>query len=187
MRTHTWLIGLVLAASCGCSSMNHAERGAVAGGAVGGILGTGIGAATGHPGIGAAIGAGTGALAGGLIGHQEDKFESRASAAIAAQQMSINSVVEMAQSRVSDDIIINQIHTTGSAFQLSSQDVIYLRQQGVSERVIGAMQGARAPLIVNGRVVRPAGSVVLVGPPPPPPVHFGVGIGYHVHPHRGCW
>jgi uncharacterized protein YcfJ len=186
MRTHSLLIGFALATSAGCSSMNHAERGAVAGGAVGGILGTGIGAATGHPGIGAAIGAGTGALAGGLIGHQEDKFERRATQAIAAQQMSINNVVEMAQSQVGDDTIINQIRTTGSAFRLGSQDIIYLRQQGVSERVIAEMQMARAPVIVNGRVVRPAGTVVFVDAPPPP-VHFGVGFGYHVHPHRGCW
>jgi uncharacterized protein YcfJ len=181
MRRNTWLLGLALITTAGCSSMNHTERGALTGGAVGGILGTGIGAATGHPGVGAALGAGTGARAGGLIGHHEDRVEQRAQAAWAARQMTVTNVVEMAQSHVSDDIIINQIHSTGSAFQLSSQDVIYLRQQGVSERVIGAMQASRGPVLINGRYVHPAGNVVIVEPPPPPPIRVGLGFGYHFH------
>jgi hypothetical protein len=181
MQRNTWLIGLALITVTGCSSMNHTERGAITGGAVGGILGTGIGAATGHPGIGAAIGAGTGALAGGLIGKHEDRAEERAQAAWAARQMSLNNVVEMAQSQVSDDIIINQICSTGSVFQLASQDVIYLRQQGVSERVIAAMQAPRGRVLIGGRYVHAPGNVVIVEPPPPPPVRVGLGIGYHFH------
>jgi hypothetical protein len=191
MHRSTWLIGITLLTTCGCSSMNHTERGALTGGVLGGAAGTVLGGIAGRPGVGAAIGAGSGAILGGLVGNEEDRAEKRAqdrAAAWAARQMSVDNVVEMAQSRVSDDIIINQINTTGSVFQLSSQDVIYLRQQGVSERVIGSMQAARGPVLIGGRYVRPAGHVVIVDPPPPPPhVHVGFGFGHHWHPHRGCW
>jgi hypothetical protein len=187
MKMKVWLGGVVLATICGCSSMNHTERGALAGGVLGGAAGTVIGGLSGHPGAGAAIGAGTGAVLGGLVGNEEDRQDRRAAAWAARNAISINDVVQMSQRRVGDDLIINQINTSSTAFNLTSNDVIYLREQGVSERVIGAMQAARGPVLTNGRWVRPAGPVVYVEPPPPPPVSIGFGIGYHVSPHRHCW
>jgi hypothetical protein len=85
----------------------------------------------------------------------------------------------MSQRQVGDELIINQIYNSSTAFNLSSQDLIYLREQGVSDRVIRAMQAPR-----GYRVVRPAG-VVYVDPPPPPPVHVGIGFGFghHCGPH----
>ncbi|MCS7046338.1 MAG: glycine zipper domain-containing protein [Gemmataceae bacterium] len=162
--------------------MNHTERGALLGGGFGALAGTVLGGMSGNPGAGAAIGAGTGALIGGLAGHEEDRREQRLAAAQARNQMSLNDVVQLAQRNVSDQIIINQINSSGSVFNLTSQDVIYLRDQGVSERVIAHMQSARRPVYVDGRWVYPAGSVVLVEPPPP--VSVGVGVGYVAGPRR---
>jgi hypothetical protein len=187
MRQLKLLIGWTLAATCGCSSMNHTERGALTGGVLGGAGGAVIGGLAGHPGAGAAIGAGSGALLGGLIGNHEDRAERRAAEWVARHQLTINDVVQMSQRQVGDDLIINQINTSGSVFHLTGQDVIYLREQGVNERVIGAMQAARGPIVIGGRYVRPPGHVVIVEPPPPPPVSVGFGIGYNVGPHRHCW
>jgi hypothetical protein len=50
---------------------------------------------------------------------------------------------------------------TGSCFQLSSEDIIELRQQGVSGRVINEMQARRAPRPVV--IHQP----VVIAPPPP--------------------
>lgn len=181
MKKSTLLISGLLLASCGCSTMNNTERGAVGGGVIGGLAGAAIGAASGHPGAGAAIGAGSGAILGGLVGNEEDRRERKAAAWAARNAVSVNDVVQMSQSRVGDDIIINQIYNSSTAFNLTSQDLIYLREQGVSDRVITAMQTAR-----GYRVVRPSG-VVIVDPPPPPPVSVGIGFGYGCYPHRHCW
>ena len=176
------MCGLLLAPLSGCSSMNNTERGAVGGGVIGGLAGTAIGAATGHPGVGAAIGAGSGAVLGGLVGNEEDRQERRIAAAQARNQMSLNDIVQLTQRRVSDEIIINQINTSGSVFQLRSEDVIYLRDQGVSERVIAFMQAARGPVYINGRWVQPGPGVVYVEPAAPP-VAVGVGVGFSSGPH----
>ncbi|MCI0681973.1 MAG: glycine zipper domain-containing protein [Gemmataceae bacterium] len=176
MRTTTTWFGTILLCACGCSSMNHTERGAVGGGVIGGLAGAAIGSATGNAGAGAAIGAGSGAILGGLVGNAEDRHERRVEAWAARNALTVNDVVQMSQRQVGDELIINQIYNSSTAFNLSSQDVIYLREQGVSERVISAMQARR-----GYRVVRPAG-VVYVDPPPPPAFHVGVGFGHHCGP-----
>ena len=171
-----WINALLLA-SCGCSSMNHTERGAVTGGVLGGLAGTVIGGMSGHPGAGAAIGAAAGAGVGALAGNEEDRHDRRVAAAVARNAISVNDVVQMSQRQVGDELIINQIYNSSTAFNLTSNDVIFLREQGVSERVIGAMQAHR-----GYRVVRPSGVVYV----DPPPVAVGIGFGYGPR-HRHCW
>jgi osmotically inducible lipoprotein OsmB len=158
--------------ACGCSNLSHTENGALAGGAIGAGTGALIGKATGHTAGGAAIGAGIGALTGGLIGNSADQTEKRIAAAQAQSQLGLNDVVQMAQSHVSDEIIINQIRTRGTVFHLSAQDTIWLKQNGVSDRVLAEMQ-ATATRYVPGRVYS-AAPVYVVDPPPV----VGVGIGY---------
>ena len=186
MNAKRLLSGLLLTATVGCSGMNHTERGAVTGGAIGGILGTGIGLAAGRPGAGAAIGAGVGALTGGAIGNDVDKGERRVAAAQAHAArnppLSVNDVVQLSQQRVADDIIIAQMDSTGSNYQLNTADIQHLHVQGVSDRVIRAMQTRRPLAMVPAR---PVGHVVIVEPPPPPPP-VGFSIGYVSGPRR-CW
>lgn len=179
MRTSSLPIGVLLLASCGCSSMNNTERGAVTGGVLGGLAGTVIGGISGHPGAGAAIGAAAGAGVGALAGNEEDRHERRVNEAIARRSLSVNDVVQMSQRQIGDELIINQIYNSSTAFNLTSNDVIYLREQGVSERVIGAMQAHH-----GYRVVRPGGVVYVE----PPPVAVGVGFGYGYGPrYRHGW
>jgi hypothetical protein len=172
------LTGLV--AGPGCSSMDNTEKGAGIGAAAGAGLGALAGSASGHAGRGALIGGGVGALAGGMIGHDADKQEKRAlEAQVAAQQpvrgpLALPEVVALAQQRVSDGVIIQQIRTTGSCYNLRPDDIIYLKSNGVSDVVVEEMQATRGRPPVM--MAPPPGAVVVVPGPPPPPV--GVSLGY---------
>jgi hypothetical protein len=166
------LLPAVLA--CGCSCMNHTEEGAATGGVLGGVAGAIVGSAARAPGVGAVIGAGTGALIGAAAGHAKDKAEQRAAAEdLRARQnaLPMEQVVSMVQNHVSDAIIINQIRATGALYYLRAEDITWLKQQGVSDVVIGEMQATASP--------RYPQRVVVVEPaPPPPPVGVGVGVGF---------
>jgi outer membrane lipoprotein SlyB len=163
--------------ACGCSSLNHTENGALAGGAIGAGTGALIGKATGHTAGGAVIGAGVGALTGGLIGNAADQTEKKVAAAEAKSQLDKLDVVRMVQNHISDEIIINQIRTGGSVFHLTGEDVVWLKSNGVSDRVIAEMQvtAARPHRVYTTTEV--VNQPVYVVEPRPAPV-VGVGFGY---------
>ncbi len=82
----------------------------------------------------------------------------------------------LARNGTPDDIIMNQIRTSGVVYHLRSEDILYLQQNGVHPCVIETMQAtAAAP---------PPGVVYVANPPPvviyrePPPV-VSVGWGWH--------
>ena len=176
-----WGLGCVAASALlvsGCAT--NTGTGALVGGATGAGLGAIIGGATGHAGAGAAIGAGAGALTGGLIGNAVDQqqkerqlIEARIGRQIAAGMVTKEDVIAMTQARIDPALIINQIRGHG-AVPISSPDIIYLRQNGVNDQVIVAMQSAPPP-----------GPVVVEQQPAPPPVVVG---GYYYgrpyYPHR---
>ena len=190
MRKKRWL-ALLLLAGCGCSSMNNTEKD--------GLMGAGAGAATGalltrgNP-VGAAVGGLFGGLVGASIGSSQDRVDDRnkaiaqaqanAAANAARNQMSLQDIIQMSQTGVSDAIIIRQMDSTGSVFNLTSSDIQYLHDQRVSDQVISAMLARRYNRTV---VVAPPGpvyyappppaAVVVVDPGPPPPVGVGVVVG----------
>ncbi|HEX5270123.1 MAG TPA: glycine zipper domain-containing protein [Gemmataceae bacterium] len=165
----------------GCAT--NTETGALAGGGIGAVTGAIVGGAFHRPGLGAAIGAGTGAVAGAAIGNAEDKRESRdqaraVAASVEAQQQGLTDVAKMAQQGVPDDIIINKIRTSPVVYNLTADQITWLRQYRVSDTVIREMQttAMRVPqrVYVEGPVYQPG--VVVVEEPPP--VAVGVGFGY---------
>jgi hypothetical protein len=184
------ILGALLLTSCGCSSMNNTEAGALGGGVIGGALGTVVGAAARNPLAGAAIGAATGAAIGGLAGHEEDRAEKRiadqqAAYVAAAQQQAARAptyqeIVQMTRNGVPEGNIIAQIRNSGAAYNINADDITYLSQNGVSSNVILELQ-SRVP----GRVYATAPVVYQYGRPvyvyDPPPVSVGVGVGYYRH------
>jgi osmotically inducible lipoprotein OsmB len=164
---------LLPALSTGCAGGPNAEGGAV----VGGLTGAGVGAILGR-GPGALIGAGAGALAGGLLGNEVDKSQQRragqayAQAQAAANQRALQlpDVVAMVNSGVSEGVVIGQIRSTGTVYNLSANDILYLRSNNVSDGIISEMQ---ATAYRPQRVYTTAPPVVLYDPPPPP---VGVGV-----------
>ena len=67
------LVGLLVAGSMGCASVNGTTKGAVIGAAGGGAVGAVIGNQTGSTTRGAIIGAVVGGAAGAIIGHRMDQ------------------------------------------------------------------------------------------------------------------
>jgi hypothetical protein len=174
-----------LAVAAGCCSPYHSDQGAL----TGGLLGLGTGAIAGHAlgntVAGAAIGTGVGALGGAAIGAAMDSNEAKNRALIAQQlgrpidpnAVTVPDVIAMTRAKVNEDLVINHIHAHGMAAPLASADLINLPQQGVSPRVIAAMQESPP------RVAQP-----VVAPPPPVvveqyPYYYGprvyVGPCYH--------
>lgn len=193
------LIAAVALANTGCSTMSNTEKGVGLGGAIGAGLGTGIGAITGNPKTGAVVGGLVGAGVGGLVGNEEDKkdvakAEARADAEASAvaqanPPLGLIDVVNMSQKGMDPNVIINQIHQTGSTFQITKTDLDYLYEQRVDSRVIQAMQNARTVPIARGPAprtvyVREPRHVIVEQPvylaPPPPPVIVPV-AGFHYH------
>jgi len=178
-----------LALSSGCCSPYHTDQGALAGGLVGAGTGAVVGHALGSTAAGALIGTGVGVLGGAAIGNSMDQADARNRAIIAQQlgrqvdpgAVSVADVIAMTRASVNEDLVINHIHAHGMAAPLQTSDLINLPQQGVSSRVIAAMQESPP------RLQQP----VVVQPSPPPvvveeyPYYYGprvyVGPGYYRH------
>jgi hypothetical protein len=172
-----------LALLAGCESMTHTDKGVLGGGLIGGATGALVGSTTGHTGAGAAIGAAVGGLTGGLIGNEMEESEAKTKAAVAAAQpvrgpLSLQEIAQMAQSGLSDQVIIGQIRATRSVYQLTPNDVQWLKSQAVSDPVVLEMQATATramgppPRVYARPHCHP--DVVIVEPyPPPPPIGFG--------------
>ncbi len=155
---------------------NDTAVGAVAGGGVGAITGALIGGKKNGEG-GALIGAGVGALTGGLIGKSVDNADQRqvaagvaatqqANAQVAAMAVTNYDLVEMTRAGVSEDLIISTIRSRGGRFDMSPPQLIALKQQGVSDRVVMAAQSAGAAGYASPAPAYMSSAPVMVGPPP---------------------
>lgn len=184
-----WMASLVALAS-GCQTMNHAQRGALAGGLAGAGLGAAVGESGGDAAPGALIGGAVGALTGAVIGDGIDADQARKAeieAAIGRQMAGAvkpEDAIAMTRAGLSDEVIASHIRASGVARPLAVNDLIYLRDQGVSDAVINAMQLTPGPAAVVRAPVAPGPVVVqeYVYDPwyaPPPPRFF-----YHHHHHH---
>jgi hypothetical protein len=85
----------------------------------------------------------------------------------------------MAQQGISDPVIIGQIRSTRSVYNLSPNDIAYLKSQNVTDAVVMEMQATASRVVPAGARVyaRPyyGPDVVYVAPPPPP---VGIGFSY---------
>ena len=88
--------------------------------------------------------------------------------------MGLQDVVTLTRDGTSDQIIINQVRTSGTVFHLSGDEIHWLHDNGVHDCVIESMQAtANAPPVVY---VRPPPPPEVVYVEPPPPIGFGVVI-----------
>jgi hypothetical protein len=139
---------------------------------------------------GAAIGAVGGTIAGAAVGSALDEQDARNRAMIAQRlgyqvsgnPVAIPDVINMTRAGVDEELIVNHVRIHGMAAPLQAQDVITLQQQGVSKRVIAAMQEpprqTQQPVIVQ-----------QAAPPPViyeeyPPYYWDRPYYYH-HPRPG--
>ncbi|MCX7666265.1 MAG: glycine zipper domain-containing protein [Gemmataceae bacterium] len=177
------LIGLSLSVclfGAGCSGMSKTAQGAGIGAGIGAGAGAILGQASGgKAGKGALIGAAAGTVLGGLIGNEEDRkdkevLEDRVRAAEHSRdetlkavrpKLTLEEIVKLTQDGVSDDIIINQIRTTQSRYELTTEQISYLKSYNVSNAVIREMQNRRTGQAEDPVYRRPR--EVIVAPPPP--------------------
>jgi hypothetical protein len=128
------------------------------GAAIGGVLGALAGGIIGHQddehGLeGAAIGAAAGVVTGAVVGSQIEKKPASAAAMNAApakvaqtrsagsmNQIPLQTIVELTKQGVHEDVIIDRIKLTSSRYSLAESDMAYLRDNGVSQKVIDAMK-----------------------------------------------
>jgi surface antigen len=166
---HRWLVAAATSLPLfGCSSPNSQPNHTAGGALLGGAIGAGAGALAGgsrHAAGGALIGGAVGALTGGLIGQsidQEQRQQLQTSApatyqrVVAGQPLEIHDIEQLVHAGVSDDLIISDIRSSHTVYQLSTADIIDLKKAGVSERVIDVM-------------IDSPNAVVATTPPPPPP------------------
>jgi len=163
---------LAVALACpGCRSPYYADRGALAGGLTGAGVGALVGDASGNAGAGALIGTAVGALAGNAIGEHIDADVARSRAEIEARlgrqmqgAVTPQDVVAMTQAGLSDDVIATHVRANGLAQPLSVNDLINLRNMGVRDGVINAMQQTPPRL---AQAAQPVAVYPAYGPPPP--------------------
>ena len=144
---------MVFISGCASPAGFNTYQGGILGTAGGALVGAAIGADSGKPLEGAAIGALAGGTLGSAAGNQIDGLQQeqqmrqqQASAAMAARALTLDQVIELSTSGVSSEVIANQIRAVGVAQPISTQDVIYLKNRGVADAVIVALQTAGPPL-----------------------------------------
>ncbi len=187
-------IATMLLLATGCESPpSNAGQGALLGGAGGAILGGVVGHQLHNTAAGAVIGAGAGALTGAVVGNKIDEndaknraiIEQRLGHPLGAGGVTVEDVVAMTRAGVAQEVIVTHVNNNGIARPLTTVDITFLTQSGVSPPVIQAMQSpARAPQPV---VVEQAPPPVIVeggyydpywGPRYRPYPYYGYGY-YH--------
>jgi len=130
------IVFIIALAGAGCESLGEntkkgAGLGALGGAAIGGI----IGHQSGHGWEGALIGGASGALLGGIIGNEMDKRQ----LALNSNHITVIRIAEMAKEGVPEDVIINEIVRTKSKYELNTEIINYLKDNGVGDKVINHM------------------------------------------------
>ena len=148
---------------------DYTASGALAGAATGAVIGS---AAGGDPGS-AVLGAAVGTIVGSLIGHgldqaQESQLRTEAPQTLQrleeGQPLTVQDVRALARAGISDDLIISQIRNSRTIYHLTTADIIALKNEGISERVIDFMINTPSQMESSAQV----GGVVGQTPPPPP-------------------
>jgi hypothetical protein len=181
-------IGVTLATtvSAGCQTPNYQRNGTILGGLGGAGLGAAIGNKSQNALAGGLIGGAIGAIAGNAVGEGIDQ-DRAAVQQQAAQQgyaqgagmqaargaVTPQDVIAMSRAGLSEDVIATHVRTNGVTQQLQVNDLIYLRNQGVPDSVLQAMQ--QAP--TSQARYNAAYTASLPPPPPPRPV-----VVEHVYP-----
>ncbi len=91
----------------------------------------------------------------------------------------VEDVLKLSRAGMGEDVILNYVETSGTVYNLSPDNIVYLKKEGLSERVINKMLEQRRVAIQQTEkpvVAQPAPAPEtataqnqLQSPPPPPP------------------
>jgi len=96
----------------------------------------------------------------------------------------VEDVLKLSRANINDDIILNYVQSSGTIYNLTPQDIVYLRNQGVSDRVVNAMVGQRKLVEATAQgpqqVPAPAPNAPMIQDPgvAVDPTYSDVGSGY---------
>jgi uncharacterized protein YcfJ len=165
------------------------EKGTLLGAVAGGGAGAAIGKKSGNPIVGAVVGSLGGAIAGNVIGdrvdqrraaetyhqYQQPQYQQTQYQQLQYQQpqpytyrnpaVTLDQVIQLTRSGVGEDVIISHVQQNGFQQTLTTNDLILLKNQGVSDRVIFALQRpttVAAPTVYAAPPVRYAPPVTVV-------------------------
>ena len=57
----------------------------------------------------------------------------------------VSQIIQLSQAKVSDDTIVNYIRNSGSSYGMDAGQIVYLKQQGVSDTIINTMLSQPRP------------------------------------------
>jgi hypothetical protein len=140
------LLFLLVIPAIGCRSLSRTQEGALVGGTAGAAIGAVVGGHNGRPGTGAAIGGAIGSAVGAVAGNDADREEARIKQIqLEASQpvvgpLSLEEIVKLSQRGVEDQIIVNQIRSSGTRYNLNSDTILWLQDNRVSPVVVREMQ-----------------------------------------------
>ena len=182
MFTRLLMLVALTISTLGCASPYYADRGAGVGALTGAGLGALVGEGSGHTAEGAVVGAAVGAISGAVIGDHIDKDIARNNAEVQARMgrqmagaVTTADVVAMSQAGLGDEVIATHIQANGVAQRPQAGDLIILKNQGVSDRVINALQNAPPPggaVVAAPMYAQPMYSQPMYGPPVIVEEHF---------------
>lgn len=220
--TKRTLLSITLIATCfwcpNAFGQSYRNQDAGLGGLAGAVIGGIIGHQNDEVAEGALIGGAVGAIAGGLTGANKDRqvqnhryyhqqaYRQAQHQAWQRQQVaravSIDDVVRLSQSGVSDSVILNQIQSNGVTDRVGTREIIAMHNQGVSEPVITALQSGPSSTAI-ARVPRRETILVEKAPPvivreevrvvprpvyvPPARVRYATRPAYPSYPRRGSF
>ena len=75
----------------------------------------------------------------------------------------VEDVLKLSRAQVSEDITLNYIKNSGTIYNLSPKDIVYLKNEGVSDKVLNTMMEQRqnVPADVGGTVSPVSETVML--------------------------
>ena len=68
----------------------------------------------------------------------------------------VEEILTLTRAQIGETLVLNYIKNSGTIYNLQALDIVHLRDQGVSERIIGAMLEQKATVIAEAKAEAPA-------------------------------
>ncbi|HWX19572.1 MAG TPA: hypothetical protein VN578_06665 [Candidatus Binatia bacterium] len=79
----------------------------------------------------------------------------------------VDDVVKLSRAQISEEIILNYVRNSGTVYNLGPNDLVYLRNQGVSDHVVNAMLDQRPQMAQTALQTAPQAAPAYTAPATP--------------------
>jgi len=83
------------------------------------------------------------AFTAGSVAAQDSTTTTSTSTAAPSLSYGVSQILQLSQAKVSDGVIVQYVQNSGTIYALGAPEIVYLKQQGVSDTVLNAMLGQR--------------------------------------------